>query len=225
MRYVIPLLPILIPALFWAWYHYYKDRKLPEPVSHLLVACVAGVAAFWLGTLMYRGLGLAGLRYDAYVLAETDTTALFFYALLAIGPIEEFVKLVPFVVLLRFAREFDEPVDGIIYASFIALGFAGVENLRYLQFVTPIEALARGFAGPVIHIVFASIWGYWIGRAYLEGRKILWPALGSLCVSALLHGFFDFLVIALPRFALPGSALMIVSLWLWRVRLIRRLTG
>ena len=29
------LLPVVLPILFWAAYHYYKDRHLPEPVGHL----------------------------------------------------------------------------------------------------------------------------------------------------------------------------------------------
>lgn len=77
------------------------------------------------------------------------------YAIFAIGPIEEFSKLLPFVVIVLRLKAFDEPMDGIIYASFIALGYAASENLYYLQFLTPWEAAARGFAGPVVHILFA----------------------------------------------------------------------
>jgi len=62
---------------------------------------------------------------------------------------------------------FDEPLDGIIYASFIALGYAAIENYYYLDFLTGLESAARGFAGPVIHILFASIWAHWITRAWL----------------------------------------------------------
>jgi RsiW-degrading membrane proteinase PrsW (M82 family) len=49
------------------------------------------------------------------------------------------------LIVLRF-RSFDEPFDGIIYASFIALCYATTENVQYLQYLTPIEAIARGFA-------------------------------------------------------------------------------
>lgn len=215
--------PLILPVLFWAWYHYHKDRHLPEPVGHLALAFVLGAASYWLGMLMYEGLDLVGLRFDAFQLAETDRSALLFYTLFAIGPIEELAKLLPFlVVILRFP-EFDEPIDGIIYASFIALGFAAVENYHYLDFVSGIEALARGFAGPVVHIVFASIWGYYIGRACLQRRRIAATVAVSLVATALLHGLFDYLVIALPLFALPASALMIVAIWVWRLILIRAL--
>jgi RsiW-degrading membrane proteinase PrsW (M82 family) len=223
MKYSVVILPIVVPVLFWAWYHYYKDRHLPEPVGHLFLAFLLGGVAFALGKLLYAGLGLVGLRFDAFLLADTDRTALFLYAILAIGPIEEIAKLVPFLLVIRHFPEFDEPIDGIIYASFIALGFAAVENFFYLQFLTSGESLARGFVGPVVHIVFASIWGYYVGRACLNRRRLIATVIVSVGVTALIHGFYDYLVIAMPRFALPASAVIVACLWLWRMFLIRDL--
>ena len=223
MAYSVLIVPVVLPVLFWAWYHYHKDRHLPEPISHLLLAFLLGGVAFALGKLMYAGLGLVNLRFDAFLLAETDRLALLLYALLAIGPIEELAKVIPFLVVVRRFPEFDEPIDGIIYASFIALGFAAVENVYYFQYLTSGEALARGFVGPVVHIVFASVWGYYVGRACLEGRGLLRTTLTALAGTAILHGLYDYLVIALPRFALPASAMMVLALWLWRMFLIRDL--
>lgn len=215
--------PVVLPVLFWAWYHYYKDRHLPEPLIYLVLAFAMGALCYWLGILMYEGLGLVGLRFDAFLLAETDRLGLLLYAVLAIGPIEEFAKLVPFLVVMFLVPQFDEPVDGIIYASFIALGFSAVENIYYLQYVSDLEALARGFAGPVIHIAFASIWGYYIGRAWLLRSRLVRAILASLAVTAVLHGLYDYLVIAMPVFALPASALLVLAIWLWRLFLIRDL--
>jgi RsiW-degrading membrane proteinase PrsW (M82 family) len=223
MHYSLLQLPILLPVVFWAVYHYYKDRHLPEPVSHLCAAFLLGAGSAWLADLMYAGLGLLHLRYDAFELAQTSLPGLLAYAVLAIGLIEELAKLVPFLLVVVRFREFNEPLDGIIYGSFIALGFAAVENIQYLQFLAPAEAYARGFAGPVVHIVFASIWGYYIGRALLC-RRNPWPAiLGSVALAALLHGVYDFVVIALPAPALMFAAMIIAGIWLWRLYLIRDL--
>ena len=223
MRFTLHVLPVLLPVLFWAGYHYHKDRHLPEPVSHLLLAFVLGAGSFYLGMFMYRALGLVNLRFDAYLLAETNLPGLFAYAILAIGVIEEFAKMIPFLLIVIHLKEFNEPVDGIIYASFIALGFAAVENIQYVQFATSLEAWARGFAGPVIHIVFASIWGYYIGRACLCRRYLLGTIIAALAITAILHGIYDFVVIAMPSPALPVAAFLIVSVWLWRLWLIRAL--
>jgi RsiW-degrading membrane proteinase PrsW (M82 family) len=223
MRNAVHLLPVILPVLFWAGYHYHKDRHLPEPVSHLALAFLLGVGSFYLGMFMYRALDFVNLRYDAYLLAETSLPGLFAYAILVIGVIEELAKMIPFLLVVIHFKEFDEPIDGIIYASFIALGFAAVENIQYLHFVTGLEAWARGFAGPVIHIVFASIWGYYIGKAYLCRRSLGLTILAALAFTAILHGIYDFVVIALPKPALPVAAFLILGIWLWRLRLIRDL--
>jgi RsiW-degrading membrane proteinase PrsW (M82 family) len=216
-------LPIFIPVLFWAGYHYHKDRHLPEPPQNLALCFFLGIAAALLSRLLYSGLETVGWRMDAVALADTDQVALFVYALLVIGPVEELSKIVPFVlVALRF-RAFDDDMDGIIYASFIALGYAAVENVHYLQFLTPTEALARGFAGPFIHIAFASIWGHAIGRAHLSGRSLLLPGALSLGLSAGLHGIYDFFALSGQQTSMFLASVLVVAIWVWRLAVIRRI--
>ena len=144
---------ILLPVLFWAAYHYYKDRHRPEPILKLVICLGLGALSTVLAHWAYEGLGYFNLRFDAIALGERSTLGLFAYAVLAIGVIEETAKFIPFFfVALRF-KEFDERIDGIVYASFIALGFAAFENLRYLEFVSTTEALARGFSSTIVHIM------------------------------------------------------------------------
>ena len=217
------ILPVIVPVLFWGAYHYHKDRHLPEPPGNLLLCFVLGVLAAFVSKGLYIALEPIGLRLDAVHLGETDELALFAYALLAIGPIEEFAKMLPFLlVVLRF-RHFDEPLDGIIYASFIALGYAAIENYHYLDFLSGTEAAARGFAGPVIHILFASIWAHWITRAHLARRPIIKAILAGFVLAAGLHGFYDYLVLRSPVASLPIAAAMIAGIWIWRLRLLRQL--
>lgn len=217
------ILPVVIPVLFWAAYHYHKDRHLPEPPLNLLLCFVLGVIAAGVSKLMYLGLEPLGLRFDAVALGSENPLGLLAFALLAIGPIEEFAKLLPFVlVALRF-KAFDEPLDGIIYASFIGLGYAATENFHYLDFLTPLEAAARGFASPVVHILFASIWAHWITQARMQHRPIGKALVLGFVLSAVLHGFYDFLVLLNPVSALPIAATLIIAIWIWRLVLMRRL--
>ena len=223
MGQLLAIAPIAVPVLFWAAYHYHKDRHLPEPPGNLVLTFALGMLAAGISAALYSGLGVIGLRFDAGHLADTTPWGLLAYAVLAIGPIEEIAKLLPFVVVVLRFRDLDEPMDGIIYASFIGLGYAAVENWQYLEFLTTVEAIARGFASPVIHILFASIWGHWVARAHLAGRAILPSALISTAVAAVLHGIYDFIVILNPRFALPAAGLMIAAIWIWRLRVLHTL--
>jgi len=221
MQQLLLVLPIVVPVIFWAAYHYHKDRHLPEPLGLLLLTFGLGMLATGISKGLYVGLGYAGLRFDAGYLADTNTLGLLAYSMLAIGPIEEIAKMTPFLlVVLRF-KELDEPLDGIIYASFIGLGYAMVENWQYLNYLTTTEAMARGFASPVLHILFASIWGHWITQAHLNRRSVAKAAIAGLAIAAGIHGLYDFVVVLNPRNSLPIAALVIVSIWLWRLKLMR----
>jgi RsiW-degrading membrane proteinase PrsW (M82 family) len=220
MQSLLMILPVAAPVLFWGWYHYQKDRHLPEPLGHLVLTFLLGVVAAAISKGLYIALGWISLRYDALVLADTSTTGLLAYSLLAIGPIEEIAKILPFVlVVLRFP-EFDEAIDGIIYASFIGLGYAAVENLLYLDYLTMTEAVARGFASPVVHMLFASVWGFTIGCADLRDESLLLGTLKGFAVAALLHGIYDFAVLQNSINALPIAAALILGIWIWRLRLL-----
>ena len=223
MSYGLMLLPVLLPILFWGFYHYHKDWHLPEPPGYLLLAFGLGLLSAGISRALYIALGWASLRYDALALADGNTLGLFAYSMLAIGPVEELAKMLPFLVLVLRLPEMDEPIDGIIYASFVALGYAAVENIMYLDYLTPAEAAARGFAGPVVHLLFASIWGYTIGCAHLRGESILRGIAGGFLVAAGLHGLYDFVVLQQSLNALPVAAIMIIVVWIWRLRLLRAL--
>lgn len=223
MPLLIVITSILVPALFWAGYHVYHDRHQSEPVTNLVIAFGAGLGSGLLGQQLYRLLDVFGLRYDAYELAVTDPLILLIYAVLAIGVLEELAKLLPFMLIALRFRAFDEPLDGVIYASFIALGMATYENFFYLDYVSTAEGLARGITSPFVHIMFASIWGYRIGLAHLNKRALLPATLYGLGVAALAHGLYDFVVIGLPAWTRPAAGLLILIVWLWRMHTIRRL--
>ena len=214
---------LLVPFMFWAAYHYYHDRHRPEPVGNLILCILLGVAAAWLNRGMYAGLGILDLRYDAFQLALDNLAALFAYSILGIGVTEELSKLLLYVAVAIRLRAFDEPLDGIVYASFLALGFSFVENLHYLQFVSPGGAFARGFAGPIVHIVFACVWAYPIGVAQLQNRGMWVVAVQWLALSAVLHGIYDFIAIAFDGAALIFAAAIVVGLWVWRLFVLRGL--
>ncbi len=223
MHKALLVIPVILPVFFWAVYHYHKDRHLPEPPGHLLLTFVLGVLAAAISQALYMALDPLTLRFDAGALSESSSLGLFAYSLIVIGPIEEFSKLLFFVLIVLRFDEFDEPLDGIIYASFIGLGYAAIENWQYLDYLTPLEAAARGFASPVVHMLFASIWGYWIARAYLGKGSVFLAGLTGFAIAAALHGLYDFMVLLKPYSALPFAGLLVGVVWIWRLRVMRKL--
>jgi RsiW-degrading membrane proteinase PrsW (M82 family) len=215
---------ILGPAAFWIGYFYYKDRFQPEPLVNLLVSFALGFASGFLCYKFYGLLEAAGLLPGLQaVLSRTTRMEFFSYSVVFIGLIEEAFKYLPFVlVVLRF-RAFDERIDGIVYAAALAVGFASFENLGYLPLMKGVAFIGRAFASPLTHTVFSSIWGYAVGRAYLAKRSIIGASVLGLGLAGLAHGLFDYLTYSHTlRFL---SALLILALWAWGIRMLERREG
>jgi protease PrsW len=220
MSLVITASAVLFPALLWGLYHHYRDRRRPEPLSHSLLAIAAGLGAGVLGQTLYGALAWVGLWRDAYALAAHDLAGLLVYSVFGIGLLEEGAKLVPFLMLAKWLTHFDERADGIIYSGLVAVGFAIYENVFYLEFASDVENVARAITGPLVHIVFASLWGYPIGVAILERKPLLGPLVLGLAAAALVHGAYDFIVLGLPGWARLFAALIVVAVWMRKVHLI-----
>ncbi|MCP5047551.1 MAG: PrsW family intramembrane metalloprotease [bacterium] len=212
---------IFSPALFWACYFYYKDRHQPEPLKCTGIAYILGFIAAGLCFWFYGLLPHIGIPADASVLMAQNGWLFLFYSVGIVGVVEELFKFLPFILVVLKFRDFDEKVDGIVYASIIALGFAGFENLDYLTQLEGFELVGRAIASPLTHTIFSSIWGYTVGVAFLTGKPLWKASLKGLLAAALVHGVFDFLTIS-PALRII-SALIILVIWIWRIRVMEKL--
>ncbi|MGD8376009.1 MAG: PrsW family intramembrane metalloprotease [Acidobacteriota bacterium] len=215
------LAALIAPTAFWAGYLRYKDRYQPEPLQWMGLAYVLGLVAGWVGLRGYLLLEALGLPADPLAFAAVGRLPFLAYCIVVVGLLEEAVKLLPFLLVVPRLRYFDEMLDGIIYASCIALGFATYENLLYLPLLDGFALWGRAVASPLTHTVFASIWGFTVASALLRGRRLLPAALQGLFLAALLHGLYDYFTLD-PRLRL-GAALLILVIWIWRIRTIDQL--
>jgi len=179
------------PGLFWLWHYYRKDAYQPEPRRLVLKLFVLGmVVTIPVGIAEILVEGVAGLE------SATSLTALAISAFVVIGPIEEVAK---FLVVYRFAylrREFDEPVDGIVYAVATSLGFATVENVVHAVTSGLAVLAVRAVISTFGHVMFALPWGYGLGLAKCQPGGARRAVIQGLAFGALVHGLFDFLLFA-----------------------------
>jgi RsiW-degrading membrane proteinase PrsW (M82 family) len=213
---------IIAPALFWIGYLYYKDRAQPEPLISLGLTYIMGIASGWICYKAYSLLPIAGIPADPSLLVDGHRLLFLLYCILVVGLIEELFKILPFLLVVKYFKSFDEEVDGIIYAAVIALGFASFENLNYLLYLDGFQLFGRAIASPLTHTVFASIWGYKTGQAFLRGRSVLWPALISLMVAAVIHGLFDFFTLS-SRLRI-AAAFLVLLVWVTEIVFIEKLS-
>jgi RsiW-degrading membrane proteinase PrsW (M82 family) len=117
----------------------------------------------------------------------------FFYCVFGIGVIEELVKFIPFLIILKFTKVIKEPIDYIMYASLSALGFAFVENCNYFDNNSINIIHSRALTASVAHMIFSSIaaYGLILGK-FRYKKKIFLFGLLFFFIAAFSHGFYDF---------------------------------
>ncbi len=217
------VIAIAAPTLFWFAYHHYKDRYQPEPILALSFAYLIGIGAALTSHLIYTELNALNLFLDSHELTQVSQTVLYAYSIGVIGGVEEGVKLALFLFYIRMLPHFDEPVDGIIYAAMIALGFASYENIGYLPYLDTWPALGRAFASPMVHILFASIWGYAYSHAHFGSGAVIRWTLGGFVIACVAHGIYDAFSIVMSPWTQVVPALIILVIWILRMMLIRQL--
>ena len=118
----------------------------------------------------------------------------FVYHFLAVGLYEEFVKIIPFLILLKFPEVMDESYDYIKYASVGALGFATIENVLYFNSSLYIIE-ARAFYTAILHMFTSSFIAY---RFYfakpLGGKKLAVVLFQSYIIASAIHGLYNALM-------------------------------
>jgi RsiW-degrading membrane proteinase PrsW (M82 family) len=193
------------PAIFWLWYFYRRDRYEPEPKLLIL-------RTFFLGALI-----TIPVAFIEGILPISDLIL----AVLAAPIIEEVAKFLLVQQTVYHSREFDEPMDGLIYAASAALGFATLENIVYISTVyltSPLEEVLVVYALRALlsvpgHALFSSMWGYALGRAKFDPNRGSGFILAGLTLAIILHGVFNFFLYSSPALALGVFALILFAWW------------
>lgn len=164
----------VVPGVFWLWVFYRRDKWEPEPklkvIKLFLLGALAAAPAYYLQGWLP---GPASKFFDNFV---------------RVALVEELFKVLPVLLIVYWHREFNEPMDGIVYAVAAALGFATVENILYAHYLGPQLLMYRVFTSTLLHVGCSGLVGYALGRAKFSdcGRIALtFPAVVGL------HGAFD----------------------------------
>ena len=139
-----------------------------------------------------------------------------------VGPIEEGAKFAVAWAFLFRSHWFDEPIDGLVYAATVAIGFASLENAMYAPHVSWPTHIARVATTPLTHSVFSALWGFGSGHALLLQkrplRRALWLALPWVAAS-LAHGAYDAAIVTLDRPWL--ASLLVLAIWVFVIAYAR----
>ena len=195
------------------------DRYDPEPL-YALLGCLLWGATFATGVSAAVNSAVGAVASS--LLGEGGGEAI--SAVLSAPIVEEATKgLAVLGVFWFLRREFDGYIDGLLYATFTAVGFATVENVLYYAKGAATGGgaglaatfFARGILSPWAHPVFTSVTGLGIGWARESVRpaaRWLGPLLGY-AGAVTLHAAWNGLA-TLSAVVSPLPFLLALPLWL-----------
>ena len=172
---LVPL-AIVLPTLWWL------DRVEPEPHSALLHSLLWGgtVAVLISGTINSIVAEVWG--FDAAAVTSAPI-------------IEEATKGLGVYWMVRRGHV-DSVLDGVIYAGWVAIGFAVVEDIQYFASAEAVDQLlpvfiVRGIVTPFAHPLFTFWIGLAAGLAKERDRPVGAAMLGGYLVAALTHAAWN----------------------------------
>jgi RsiW-degrading membrane proteinase PrsW (M82 family) len=174
-----PLLAVVmaaIPAVFWLGFFYMMDRHEPEPKQLIVGVCLLGalIAAPLADFVQYQVVPPPGLAVHGLSPWSADRII---YAVLIQGLAQEVCKYAAVRYTVYLSREFDEPMDGIVYMMACGTGFAVWVNYHTLARQGHAGILSTAAAQAVVttlaHASFAGALGYVMGRVKFSRRSAL----------------------------------------------------
>ncbi|MBW2699768.1 MAG: PrsW family intramembrane metalloprotease [Deltaproteobacteria bacterium] len=233
MLFLLTAASALIPSLLLLWYFHAKDVHR-EPGEVIWATFGLGVAIIAPVLLVDGLIYLLLPDFSSMPYAKGASDAF----LMAAIPEEFFKFTVLWLYVLRH-KEFDEPMDGIVYGVVASLGFATLENIIYTADGGLGVAILRALTAVPLHAFLGAIMGYYVGQMRFgkpEMRsKNLWMALS---MPMLLHGLYDFPILTIKQMqenlgtagpvgeglGLVGITLIVlIFTWVWAIKLTNRL--
>ncbi len=167
------------PALFWLWIYYRRDRWEKEPKALVLRLFGLGAVAALPCYLIEGLLPGRGIFFDNFI---------------RVGLTEELGKFAVIWFFVYHHKEFNEPMDGIVYGAAAALGFAAVENVFYAVSLGEHLLLPRAFTSTLAHVGFTGVLGYHLGIAKHHPARARRRILRGFVLAVALHGIYDALL-------------------------------
>jgi RsiW-degrading membrane proteinase PrsW (M82 family) len=139
----------------------------------------------------------------------------FYFHLTAVAWLEEIVKIIPLLIMLRFKNVINESFDYLKYASIGALGFATVENIQYFDNYGIHIIEGRAFYTAILHMFTSSVIGYllFVNKSKFKLPPIL-PFLFGYIVAVIIHSLFNALVSDDLTYYL-GAIMIMLLLVIW----------
>ena len=187
------LLVTILPSILIILFFVYSD-KFREPRGQILKVFIYGILitipAYFLNTY------LNAFWYNNFRVSEG-----LIGSFLTAAPVEEGLKLSILYFFVYKMKDFNEPIDGIVYGVTASLGFATLENFYYVYLLADYYqtssmslAVARSFSAVPAHAVFGVFMGYFFMKYVFvkKGDNLLF----AFTIPFVLHGCYNLFTVS-----------------------------
>jgi len=208
---LVTILPSILIVLFFV-----KSDRFKEPTKEIIKVFLLGILitipAYFLNT------------YLSEIWYSTNASEGLISSFLTAAPVEESLKLSVLYFFVYKMKDFNEPIDGIVYGVTVSLGFATLENIYYVYlladyFETTSMTLAvlRSFSAIPAHAVFGIFMGYFFMKYVFikKGDNLIF----AFVIPFVLHGCYN--LFASSNFLV--SLILILIAWIVALRMFSRL--
>ena len=223
LLYHVLLFLSVLPAALLILFIYRQKKKKKEPFKSLCKVFFGGMLA-----VVFTIVTVRIIDYTIGLIPYLNQTV-FYDSFITAGIPEELCKFLIFMIFIWNDKNFDEYFDGIVYASFISLGFATVENIMYVMPGGIGTGIVRALISVPAHFLFGVILGYFLSLAKFNSDKKGRYIIIGLLIAMAAHGLFDWLLMFSDRIGGALSSFIYtffiagdVMLWRLGIRLIKK---
>ncbi len=198
----------LAPIILILFYVNYRDKYEKEPLNLLIKSLVAGA-------IITIPIIIIEIILDDIHVGTSKMVNAFYKGFIVAALTEEAFKLFAFRILIWKNKNFNEFFDGIIYAVFISLGFAAVENVLYVFQNGGAVGILRALTAVPAHAIFGVAMGYYFGLARFNPEKKTYYMSMAIFIPVLLHGLYDFIIFSENEWLLLLFIPYIIFMWVF----------
>jgi len=179
----------LTPAIALIWFFHVRSIYTPPTRPIVTVLFIAGGLCALLALMLNHSVE----KYTTLWAGASETHLVLLFWYFGVGLNEEFSKLVVLLIVLYPRKDFVTPYQGLLGAAAVALGFAALENVFYLERYGTMTLLVRSVLTVPAHAFFSIPMGVLL--AYAKNAPTVrgqygWMIAG-LGVSTIFHGSYD----------------------------------
>ena len=201
----------IVPALIIMFIVNRHDHEHDKEPWGLLMKCFFGGVLSTLLSLVFSA-PLSLISFNGNIVSS------FYEAFFTASIPEELAKWIMLHLIVRKSTHFNQYYDGIIYAVFVSMGFALLENIIYVMEGGIDTAIIRAVFAVPGHMLDAVLMGYFYSLAKFEsGNQRNRHVVLSLFAPIIAHGVYDFILIYVSGISKlhPGLAGLLIIVFVY----------